>query len=240
MDDLFLLETTSNESMRQLFAAQNAGEVGRQASLDRRGMLSTMRTASRRVLVTTMGTAKSLIAGGAPAPPPPSPLAPVEAEPPPLPPPLRQPNKRQRAEIEGATGSPIAFTTAIYNNGNLYANSMLYALLGSFYYCPMSSAVLSELLAPSVSRGGSIVARVDVPPRLSRQTYAQLAEELRVSHDAAAIGLHRYGIPARDGPDGPSYYTLVCPPPDTVLYSAADGHDYVFVLAHKSVVFSFS
>ena len=144
-------------------------------------------------------------------------------------------NPRNRAEIEGATGSPLAYSTAIWSGGNLYANSLTYAVLASFYYCPMSSAVLAELLSPSITRGGSIVTSIDVPRRFSRQTYAQLVEELRTKHDAVAIGLYRYGVPLRDGPGGPRRYTLVNPPPSLSLYSAIDGRDAVFVLAHKHV-----
>ena len=142
---------------------------------------------------------------------------------------------RYRGEIEGATGSPLAFTTAIFNGGNLYANSLTYALLAGLYYCPLASGVLSELLSPSISRGGSLVASVNVPRRFNRQSYSQLVEELRSRHDAVAIGLYRFGIPLRDGPGGPGRYTLVNPSPSTVLYSGLDGCDSVFVLAHTHV-----
>jgi len=113
---------------------------------------------------------------------------------------------------------------------------LTYALLADFYYCPMSSAVLSELLSPSITRGGSVIESVDVPMRFSRLSYADLVEELRLKHDAVAIGLYRYGMPGRDGPGGPRRYTLVHPPPSTPLYSSSDGRDSVFVLAHKHVL----
>jgi voltage-gated potassium channel len=144
-------------------------------------------------------------------------------------------NARQRGEIEGATGSPVAFSSAVFSGGNLYANSLTYALLAGFYYCPLSSGVLSELLAPSISRGGSLVAAVDVPLRLNRRTYSELVEELRSRHDAVALGLYRFGIPLRDGHGAPSRYTLANPPANTVLHSGMDGCDSVFVLAHKHV-----
>ena len=107
--------------------------------------------------------------------------------------------------------------------------------MAGFFYCPMSSAVLSELLSPSISRGGALVATVEVPRRFHRHTYTQLVEELRVKHDTVALGLYRFGVPWRDGPGGPRRYTLVHPPPSTPLYSGRDGCDSVFVLAHKPV-----
>ena len=100
----------------------------------------------------------------------------------------------------------------------------------------MSSAVLSELLSPSITRGGSVIESVGVPKRFSRLSYADLVKELRLKHDAVAIGLYRYGVPVRDGPGGPRRYTLVHPPPSTPLYSSSDGCDSVFVLAHKHVL----
>jgi hypothetical protein len=95
--------------------------------------------------------------------------------------------------------------------------------------------VLSELLSPSISRGGSLVAAVAVPRRLHNARYAVLVEELRAKHDAVALGLHRVGILTRDGPGGPAHYTLVNPPPGMPLYSGSIGCDTVFVLAHTHV-----
>ena len=260
MDDIFLIDTTATESMAQLEAQKTAGITESREGSSRN--LQTLRTAARSESTRKMLSLATMDdpAGGADAKgpgasmPPPSQRAaalgvasdvvkgaaaalstdPLGASSPRLQ--RRVISPRNRAEIEGATGSPLAFSTAIWSGGNLYANSLTYALLASFYYCPMSSAVLSELLSPSITRGGSVVESVGVPKRFSRLSYADLVEELRLKHDAVAIGLYRYGVPLRDGPGGPRRYTLVHPPPSTPLYSSSDGCDSVFVLAHKHVL----
>ena len=157
--------------------------------------------------------------------------------PPPLPPQSAQHGRTTAAQAPGPKPSTSHAVTRVSqrDGGNLYANSLTYALLASFYYCPMSSGVLSELLSPSISRGGSLVAAVAVPRRLHNARYAVLVEELRAKHDAVALGLHRVGILTRDGPGGPAHYTLVNPPPGMPLYSGSIGCDTVFVLAHTHV-----
>jgi hypothetical protein len=259
MDDIFLIDTTATESMAQLEAEKTAGIPESREGSSR--LLQTLRTAARSAStrkmlgLTTMDDPAGGAAAEGPAAslPPPSQRAAAlgvasdvvegaaaafstapETSSPRLQ--RRVISPRNRAEIEGATGSPLAFSTAIWSGGNLYANSLTYALLANFYYCPMSSSVLSELLSPSITRGGSVIESVDVPKRFSRLSYADLVEELRLKHDAVAIGLYRYGVPVRDGPGGPRRYTLVHPPPSTPLYSSSDGHDSVFVLAHKHVL----
>ena len=125
----------------------------------------------------------------------------------------------------------------VYANGNLFLTSTLYSVQVATYYNPLSLALLHELVMPTDQRGGSVVAAVDLPARFSGRSYGELVRELRVEHDAVALGLYRFGVPVRDGLGVPVQFTLLAPPQATVLFSSRDGCDRVFYAARAPVEF---
>jgi hypothetical protein len=140
-----------------------------------------------------------------------------------------------RSTVETAVKAPHSFLSPVYAQGNLYACSSLYRLLTQTFFSPLAAQLLSELLLPSDSRGGSVVHAVDVPRKFSRHAYGVIVDELRDRHDAIAIGLYRHGVPARDGRGTPKNFSLLSPPKDLLLYSGPDGCDRVFVLTQRPI-----
>jgi voltage-gated potassium channel len=145
-------------------------------------------------------------------------------------------NKKDREEIESTIDANLIYTHSIFSEGNAFSNTILYKLMAAGYYNPIGCRFLYELLRPSLLTGSGFLSRIMIPEMYHGNTYFELATILLTEHNAVPIGLHRFGVRERDGEGSPKHYSLLSPPPGTVLYSEKDGADAIFVLSKERVV----